>query len=286
MLSGGFRMRSRGASAGLVLAMLALAAPPLVAAASVTVNAIPGGGWVQGPDNTAGRAAVIATSPVAGLGTSSVELTTATADTDFVGIGRAVPGPLSDVTGGSWMTYVTGTSGLLNGEPASLKFGMYRLGGLSEFTTMSVERVYSATVTAGVWQTTTLSDTTMVYQTNAAGNFCLVAAPCTFAAFKTQYPNAAVLGLQVAIGKGIPPTTSFVDGVSLTVDGVTDTWDFELAAAPPSSAPSAALTAPPTDVAAPASGSGTLDVRAFIILGVVALLALLSVVMGRTRPAN
>ena len=194
MLSGRTRMRSGTAGAGLVLAILALAAPAIVAAANVTVPAIPGAGWIQGPDNSGGLAAEIAVSPVAGLGDDSVKLTTEAADTDFVGIGRVVASPLSDITGGSWMTYVTGDSGLLVAEPASMRFGMYRLGGTSEFTTMSVERVYSATVTAGVWQTTTLADSTNVYQTNTAGGFCLVAAPCTFAQFKAQYPDAAVLG--------------------------------------------------------------------------------------------
>ena len=101
------RLRSRGVVAGLVLAILTLATPSLVVAADVTVDQIPGNGWIQGPDNSAGLAAVIVESPEAGLGDDSVELTTETATSDFVGIGRAglVAGPLSDITGGSWMTY-------------------------------------------------------------------------------------------------------------------------------------------------------------------------------------
>ena len=194
-----------------MLAILALAAPPLVAAANVTVNTIPGGGWVQGPDNTAGLAAVIAVSPAAGPGNDSVKLTTAAANTDAVGIGRVIAAPLSDISGGSWRTYVTGDSGVLASEPASLKFAMYRLGGTSEFTTLVVERVYSATVTPDVWQTSTLADDTMVWQTNTTEDFCLVAAAsqCTFAQFKAHYPDATVLGLQVGIGSGIPVTTSY-----------------------------------------------------------------------------
>ena len=148
---------------------------------------IPGEGWIQAPDNTAGLSAVIAESPVAGLGDDSVQLTTGAATTDFVGIGRAVPGPLSDVTGGSWMTYATGDSGLLVAEPASLQFGMFRQG-TTEFTTMIVERVYNDTVTAGVWQTNTLDDDTLVYQTNTAGGFCLVD-PFTRARSPTSRPS-------------------------------------------------------------------------------------------------
>ncbi len=114
---------------------------------------------------------MIVESPEAGLGDDSVELTTAAATTDFVGIGRAglVAGPLSDITGGSWMTYATGDSGLLDAEPASLDSACSGWAA-TEFTTMTVERVYNATVTAGVWQTTTLDDDTLVYQTNTDGD--------------------------------------------------------------------------------------------------------------------
>ena len=121
----------RGAVA---LAIVALIVPTIALAATVTVGAIPGKGWIQAPDNNAADA-VIAKSPVAGLGKDSVKLAMA-ADADFVGIGRPIAAPLSDLTAGSWKTYVTGDSGNTISEAASLKFGMYRLGGLSEFTTI------------------------------------------------------------------------------------------------------------------------------------------------------
>jgi hypothetical protein len=278
--------RSARAITGLAVAIFALAVPALVAAEDFTVPTIPGAGWIQAPDNTAGLSAVIAESPAAGVGDDSVQLTTATASSDLVGIGRVVAGPLSDITGASWQTYTTGDSGLPDAEPASLRFGMFRLGA-TEFTTMVVERVYNATVTAGTWQTTTLDDSTLVYQTNATGGFCLVDpfTPCTFAAFKAQYPDAVVLGLQVAIGSGIPVTTSYVDGISLTVDGVTDTWDFELAAAPttaPTDPPTPGATVPPTDFASPATTAQTVDGLPLIILGIVTVLGL-SVAMRRSR---
>ncbi len=284
------RLRSRGVVAGLVLAILTLATPSLVVAADVTVSEIPSKGWIQGGDNSPGLDAVIVESPEAGLGDDSVELTTETATSDFVGIGRAglVAGPLSDITGGSWMTYATGDSGLLDAEPASLRFGMFRLG-TTEFTTMTVERVYNATVTAGVWQTTTLDDDTLVYQTNSDGDFCLVDpfTPCRFEDFKAAYPDAVVLTLQVAIGSGIPVTTSYVDGVSLTVGGETDTWDFELAAAaPPPTQRPAGASQPSTDAAAPATGSRTFDGWAFITFGVVTALALVLVGRRRSRPTG
>ena len=43
-----------------------------------------------------------------------------------------------------------------------------------------------------------------MWQTNATGGFCLITGPCTFAAFKAQYPAAAMIGVQAAIGTGIP----------------------------------------------------------------------------------
>ena len=188
-----------------------------------------------------------------------------------------------------------GDSGVLASEPASLKFAMYRLGGTSEFTTLVVERVYSATVTPDVWQTSTLADDTMVWQTNTTEDFCLVAAAsqCTFAQFKAHYPDATVLGLQVGIGTGIPVTTSYVDAITLAVGETTDTWNFELAAPAPTPRPTARptgqpapATAPPTDVAGAARTSPTPDGRAFIILGVVALVALMSVRLRRSRPTD
>ena len=68
---------------------------------------------------------------------------------------------------------MAGDSGLVNAEPASLKFGMNRLG-TSEFTTLVVERFYNATVTPGTGQTTTLDDDTVARQTNTTDGFCLV----------------------------------------------------------------------------------------------------------------
>ncbi len=54
MFSRHTRRRSRGTITGLTFAIFALAVPALVAAADFTVTSIPGEGWVQAPDNTAG----------------------------------------------------------------------------------------------------------------------------------------------------------------------------------------------------------------------------------------
>ena len=110
------RNRASGVGAAVALAIVALVVPTIALAATVTVGAIPGKGWIQAPDNNAADA-VIAKSPVAGLGKDSVKLAMA-ADADFVGIGRPIAAPLSDLTAGSWMTYVTGDSGNTISEAA------------------------------------------------------------------------------------------------------------------------------------------------------------------------
>ena len=176
---------------------------------------------------------------------------------------------------------------------------MYRQGGLSEFTTLSVERYLNATVTPDVWQTTTLDDEATVWQTNEDGDFCTQGDECTFAEFKAEYPDAAMIGLQVAIGTNVPVTTSYVDGVSLTITETTDTWDFEPAAEPeptptptpePTPTPDATpvpgasptpdveptITLPPTDVGGPTSPWQAIDGRLLLIVGAVIAFALLS----------
>ena len=108
----------------------------------------------------------------------------------------------------------------------------------------------------------------MVWQTNATGGFCLIASPCQFAAFKAQYPAAAMIGLQAAIGTGVPATTSYVDGISLTIGGTTDTWDFELPAADASDAVigSATVTATGADVVIDLTASAlSVEPRVFTI---------------------
>ena len=230
---------------GILLAILVLAAPSTALAADFTVDTIPGAGWIQAPENT--LPARLVEGPGADIeGQGSVELSMA-ATADFVGIGRAILQPLSALTGGSWRTFVTGDSGTIASEPASLRFAMFR-DGLAEFTTLVVERVYNATVSPDVWQTTTLSDSTVVWQTNGTGSFCNAFPFCTFAQFKAQYPNANITGLQAAIGTSIPVTTSYLDGVSLTIAGTTDHWDFEIPAADASEAVIGA--AVPTDTGA------------------------------------
>ena len=99
-----------------------------------------------------------------------------------------------------------------------------------------------------------LDDEAIVWQTNEDGDFCIQGDECTFAEFKAEYPDAAMIGLQVAIGTNVPVTTSYVDGVSLTITEMTDTWDFE-PAADPEPTPTPTPEATPTPDATPVPGA-------------------------------
>ena len=281
------RNRVSGVGLAVALAIVALIAPTIALAATITVDSIPGDGWVNSPDNTGGGSAEIVESPSAGLGDDSVALTVE-GDTDFAGISRPILAPLSDLESGSWMTFVTGESGEdVQYEAASLRFAMYRLGGTDGFTTLVVDRGRNATVSAGNWETTDLADGTTVWQTTDDGGFCIMATPCLFSEFKTNYPDAVLLGLTVAMGTGVPAVTSYVDGIEFTADGASDTWDFELAAVPPPASNGgggSTVTVPPTDSAMPATvPSAIRGQEALVVLGV-----LLAVVIVATswRPAR
>ena len=189
---------------------------------TVVVTTIPGGGWIQSLDNTAGGTAALVAGPAPGrLGNGSLELTVA-ANTDFAGVEHPyVAGiPFADLTAASWRTFVTGSTGNPDSEAAALQFSGYQDGvfPFSGFTTLVVELVYNGGVTPNVWQDTAVGDLTTVWQTNPDDGFCQVAAvsPCTLAEFKAEYPNARFFGIQVGIGTGIPPVTSYADGVSIS----------------------------------------------------------------------
>ena len=232
------------------LVAITLAVPSLVLAATIVVNTIPGAGWIQSPDND-GPAALVA-GPAGGLGAGSLELTSV-ASSDFVGIVRPLVGNLSDLTGGGWMTFTSGDTGAPASEAASLRFAMFRAGGVSGFTTMTIELSENGGTTPGSWQTNAFDDQSMVWQTNTTGAFCLITGPCTLADFKTQYPQANLISLSVAIGTGVPPVTTWTDGVSVALGEVTDTWDFEPAAAAPTPTPTP--TPPPAATPTPAPGA-------------------------------
>jgi hypothetical protein len=275
--------RALALSGAAVIASLALIVPTIALAATTTVPAIPGGGWAQSPENTA--SVTIAASPAGGTGTSALKFVT-TGTSSKLAVVHALLGPLSDLSGASWNTYATGTSSSLNSEPPSLRFTMYRLGGTSEFTSMIVERTYQGTVHAGAWEANTLSGTTSVWQSNGPG-FCDQNTRCTLNEFKEQYPNATLLGVQVAVGSGVPVLTSYADNVSVQFGESSDTWNFEKAAATPKPTVGATrtphVTTPPTDADARVTGTPSVDNRIFLVLGVASLVGLALVRPRRSR---
>lgn len=292
------RVRAAVLAAVLSVVAMTVLASGVMAQGTTVVTAIPGGGWIQSPDNTPGGSTQLVAGPSPGtLGAGSLQLTTA-ASSDFAGVAHPfLPAgiPYADLTAGSWRTFVTGSTGNPDAEAASLRLSGYQ-SGFSVFTTLTVELVYNGGVNANVWQETALSDTTMVWQTTDNGDgFCLQTGPlCTFAAFKAQYPTGRFTAVQVAIGSGLPPVTSFADGVSVTTieDGteVTDTWDFEVAAPPtPTPTPSNPAPAGPTPTSAGLPNTSTdapsapSDAPLGILLGSLALLSAVSIATVRRR---
>ncbi len=247
----------------LSLAAITALAPAVLAGGTTTlVTTIPGGGWIQSFDNTPGGSAQLVAGPGPGtLGNGSLQLTTA-ATADFAGVTHALGIPYSDLTAGAWRTFVTTSVAT---DAPSLRLTGYREGGISGFTTLTVELVYNGGVMPNVWQDNVLDDETIVWQTTDDGGFCNNSTFCTFGEFKQQYPDGRFTFLTVAIGTGVPAATSYTDGVSLTIneDGTetTETFDFEVVAAPtaaPTVAPPdpAPATAVPTAVPAPGGGGG------------------------------
>ena len=110
----------------------------------------------------------------------------------------------------------------------SLRLTGYREGGISGFTTLTVELVYNGGVMPNVWQDTVLDDETIVWQTTDDGGFCNNSTFCTFGEFKQHIPMEDSRPLTVRdrhwrSGGDQPP-----HGVSLTIneDGTETTEIF------------------------------------------------------------
>ncbi len=268
-----------------LVAMMALAPGVMAGGGTVVVTTLPGGGWIESLDNTAGGSVQFVAGPGPGtLGTGSLQLTTA-ATADFAGVAHpflATGIPYAELSAASWRTFITTATAT---DVPSLRLSGYQDGviPLGDFTTLVVERVYQPglLITPNIWQDNALADTTMVWQTTDSGDgFCLNAGSsplCTFAAFKAQYPAGRFTAVQVAIGTDIPAATSYADGVSVTTlvnaAPVVETWDFEAAAAPAASIPS-------TSMAVPSASPGT---AAIIVFGSLALLSSLTIAVVQRR---
>jgi hypothetical protein len=253
-----------------VLAVTLLAVPGTASAAAsgggtVTIThlvgllqAATGEGWAAHPDQTAGATEQFVKGPLTppiGVGSLAITVDSTAARaliftvpkpgaslTPPPNIGAITPTPWTHLSG-SFSTFTT------SADPGPslpvLKIVGYQqfndaFPSRSEgFTTLNFEGMKQATApAANVWQTWTLGPTSLVWQSNQTADpgFCPQATPCTLAAFAAHYPNGAWGQIQVGLGAGIGPLTSYVDDVQIS-DGTSNfTYDFE----PPSSPAAAA----------------------------------------------
>ena len=137
---------------------------------------------------------------------------------------------------------------------------MFRAGGVSQFTTMTIELVVrDGGTTPGV-----VADERArrpVHGLADEHNGCLLPDHRTLHARRFQgavSPGANLISrLTVAIGTGCRQSTTWTDGVSVALGEVTDTWDFEPAAAAPTPTP----TPTPTPAATPTPAPGATAAR-------------------------
>ena len=125
------RVRSAALLAVVSLVAMTALAPAVMAQGTTLVTTIPGGGWIQSPDNTAGGSTQLVAGPGPGtLGTGSLQLTTA-ASSDFAGVAHPfLPAgiPYSDLIAMSWRTFVTGSTVNPDTEAPSLRLPGFQAG--------------------------------------------------------------------------------------------------------------------------------------------------------------
>jgi hypothetical protein len=218
------------------IAMVALVAAAVfvgAAVAGVVTVAPDDPSWA--PNATTGLGTVTFTSAYgapAGLGTTSLELTTSASTADKADYWtNAVAGtPLGDVSTLAYWTYQQSAS--FSGGAVSLQLALDLNGGTladGGFTTLVYEPYLNGDVTPGVWQSWNASAGRW-WSTRTGGG--LVAGgggcPCyTKADVWARDPDAVVLGIGVNIGSNNPSYVVATDGVQFN----DTTWDFE---APPS----------------------------------------------------
>jgi hypothetical protein len=222
------------------------------AQAVVEVTTIPGADWLSRPGDTlgAGTLRLVEGPATPARGRGSLELgVTAPADRALLtqSFGAAIPPArvLTDLTG-SFSTWVA--AGPDPGAAApTLRFEAFLdvNNPAGNFTTINVEasrQTAQGPVVAETWQTWSLDQDSIVWQTNAAST-CVQATPCTLAALVAAFPDAAWGTVQVGLGSGIgTPAVSYVDAIDVSAGGESFAWDFELPADQRSSAAIGAVT--------------------------------------------
>ena len=264
---------------------VAVALAPGASAATVTitelvgvVQAAAGNGWAAHPDQTAGGTEEFVDGPgTPPAGDGSLQLSVADGtDRALIftvpspGTGATAPGdlgpidptPWSGLSGSSYSTYTTATTSIPS-SVVTMRFVGYQDFNTNNpllstgFTTLNFEPINNGTVLANQWQKWNVSDSSMVWQSNATGSFCVQAAPCALSAFAAQYPNGAWGQVQLGIGALGTATdvSSNVDDVTVAEGNTTFGYNFEVAAASVSPSPTPSASVSPSATFVPGPGN-------------------------------
>lgn len=278
-------------AAFLAFSFSAGAAPVVVTSLVGPLQAAAGQGWAKHPDQSAGGSEAFVEGPAtppAGRGSLKMSVAAST-DRALIftvpnpGTGATAPGdegpikpvPWAELGGSSYSTYTTATTDTATSVTV-LKFVGYQDFNSNNpllstgFTTLNFEPSLQGPVNANSWQTWTASGTSTVWQSNATGNFCVQATPCTLTEFAAHYSDGAWGQVQIGLGT-FPPggaaVSSFVDNVTIAEGEARFSYDFDIPAAPSSSpAPttSAPTTTTPASSTASSPGSSTASSSAFV----------------------
>ncbi len=205
-------------------------------AQTVVVDTLPGQGWFHIPQSgidTTGTVALVNGPDTPPAGSGSLQLTI-DLSTDKAAVGNMTAFPLSsrphlirDITTVSFSTYVP--AGGISSHVPVLKFGGYQQPGSNAFTTLNIDPTRLGTVTMGIWQTWVLNDSSLVSDTNTpSGSPCSQSVPCAFSVYKSTFPDAHFIDIQLAVGSGAStPGSGYVDDVTVGAGTQTFSWNFE-----------------------------------------------------------
>jgi hypothetical protein len=226
----------------LAAAMAAAILPSVASAAGGTVVVVNpsdlGGTWFQ--STLAGGAGAFEAGPgTPPLGGGSYAMRTLTPDDKVTLVTSTWTGePLSDLTALDYSTYRDGTSTSPDFVAPSINVAIYTNAGGpgTGFATLVFEPLYSYgndAIDDDVWQSWDAFAPTQTgfgggwWATRSVGTICQTVCYTTFADFVANAPQATIISVGVNVGRGPASFIGAVDGLSVTMAGVTTTFDFE-----------------------------------------------------------